>query len=77
MSPSLQRHLSAVSQMVSKIIATRADYEVTRQAVTRRNPADDNDWDYKVESLRFESSMYLQWLVVSNCELLGERVPSL
>lgn len=39
--------------MVGKIIATQADYEVTRQAVNRKNPAEDSDWDSKVEMLRF------------------------
>lgn len=52
LSPAIQKHLSAVSQMVSKNIATRADYEVTRQAVGRKNPAEDGDWDRKVEMLR-------------------------
>lgn len=48
------KQLSAVSQMMAKIIATRADYEVTRQAASRKNPADEgSDWDQKVESLRF------------------------
>lgn len=51
----MQKHLSAVSQMVAKIVATRADYEVTRQAVNRKNPAEDSDWDRKVEALRYTS----------------------
>lgn len=38
--------------MVAKIVATRADYEVTRQAVNRKNPAEDTDWDRKVDALR-------------------------
>ncbi|CAN0150297.1 unnamed protein product, partial [Ectocarpus sp. 4 AP-2014] len=50
--PAMQKHLSAVSQMVAKIVATRADYEVTRQAVNRKNPGEDSDWDRKVEELR-------------------------
>lgn len=50
--PAMQKHLSAVSQMVAKIVATRADYEVTRQAVNRKNPGEDSDWDRKVEALR-------------------------
>ena len=49
----MQKHLSAVSQMVAKIVATRADYEVTRQAVNRKNPAEDTDWDRKVDALRY------------------------
>lgn len=49
----MQKHLSAVSQMVAKIIATRADYEVTRQAINRKNPAEDSDWDKKVDALRY------------------------
>lgn len=49
----MQKHLSAVSQMVAKIVATRADYEVTRQAVNRKNPGEDSDWDRKVEELRY------------------------
>lgn len=53
LSPAIQKHLSAVSQMVAKNIATRADYEVTRQAVSRKNPAEDGDWDRKVEMLRY------------------------
>ena len=52
LSPPVQKHLSAVSQMVAKNIATRADYEVTRQAVIRKNPAEDGEWDRKVEMLR-------------------------
>ncbi|CAB1118783.1 unnamed protein product [Ectocarpus sp. CCAP 1310/34] len=52
LSPAMQKHLSAVSQMVAKIVATRADYEVTRQAVNRKNPGEDSDWDRKVEELR-------------------------
>lgn len=48
----MQKHLSAVSQMVAKIVATRADYEVTRQALNKENPADESDWDSKVENLR-------------------------
>ncbi|CBJ33731.1 myosin-like antigen [Ectocarpus siliculosus] len=50
--PAMQKHVSAVSQMVAKIVATRADYEVTRQAVNRKNPGEDSDWDRKVEELR-------------------------
>eukprot|EP00752_Nemacystus_decipiens_P016768 g15005.t1 len=52
LSPAMQKHLSAVAQMVAKIMATRADYEVTRQAVNRKNPAEDTDWDRKVDALR-------------------------
>ncbi|CAM9153187.1 unnamed protein product, partial [Hapterophycus canaliculatus] len=52
LSPATQKHLSAVSQMVAKIMATRADYEVTRQAVNRKNPGEDTDWDRKVDMLR-------------------------
>lgn len=48
----MQKHLSAVSQMVAKIIATRADYEVTRQAINRKDPSEDSDWDNKVDALR-------------------------
>lgn len=48
----MQKHLSAVSQMVAKMVATRADYEVTRQAINRKNPAEDTDWDRKVDALR-------------------------
>lgn len=49
----MQKHLSAVSQMVAKIMATRADYEVTRQAVNRKNPSEDSGWDQKVDALRY------------------------
>lgn len=52
LSPATQKHLSAVSQMVAKIMATRADYEVTRQAVNRKNPGEESDWDRKVDMLR-------------------------
>lgn len=52
LSPGMQKHLSAVSQMVAKIIATRADYEVTRQAINRKDPSEDSDWDNKVDALR-------------------------
>eukprot|EP00903_Cladosiphon_okamuranus_P010191 g9650.t1 len=52
LAPAMQKHLSAVSQMMAKIVATRADYEVTRQAINRKNPAEDSDWDRKVDALR-------------------------
>lgn len=54
LAPAMQKHLSAVSQMVAKIVATRADYEVTRQVINRKNPAEDSDWDRKVEALRYK-----------------------
>eukprot|EP00904_Undaria_pinnatifida_P003118 jgi/Undpi1/12807/HiC_scaffold_7.g02474.m1 len=72
LSPSVQKHLSAVSQMVSKNIATRADYEITRQAVNRKNPAEDSDWDSRVEMLR---NRYLDKFVTEVVEVARRLRP--
>lgn len=60
LAPAMQKHLSAVAQMVAKIVATRADYEVTRQAVNRKNPAEDSDWDRKVDALRYARVLHIR-----------------
>jgi hypothetical protein len=49
-----QKSLAGVCQMVAKLIATKADFEITRQAMVKKNPADVTDWDARIESLRVD-----------------------